>query len=445
MKKIRFLILLFITFSLFSSCMTMADCDYTEIDTAINSSDYITASDFLDKNQNRYYSSKENVLLYLDQGIINHFLGEYEKSNEQLSLAETEIEQNFTKSISQKIGQNIINDNIVEYAGETYEDIYTNIFMCLNYIHLNKIDDAFVEIRRFDNKMKFVGVKYQTLIDEAKIQLKNDYNYYDSNQIDNKIKFHNSAFARYLSMLLYRTENDLNSAEIDYNKIIEAFDFQKSIYNFHIPDSLKDELNVPKNMARVNVISMVGRSPIKQEEVLRIPFDGAYYKLALPVLKCSDTKVSCIEIIFKDKSTNDEFECYLEMIESIENIMNDLFQHHYDAIYTRTLLRSIAKATGSLVLDAVSENSDDANVQLLFGFLNIISQITTEATERADVRSSRYFPELICIGGINLEPSIYDVTVNYYDKKLKLIYSHLIENLTVEKNKLNLIESVYQR
>ena len=107
--------------------------------------------------------------------------------------------------------------------------------MCLNYIHLNKIDDAFVEIRRFDNKMKFVGVKYQALIDEAKIQLKNDYNYYDSNQIDNKIKFHNSAFARYLSMLLYRTENDLNSAEIDYNKIIEAFDFQKSIYNFHIP------------------------------------------------------------------------------------------------------------------------------------------------------------------------------------------------------------------
>lgn len=92
----------------------MADYDYTEIDTAINSSDYITASDFLDKNQNRYYSSKENVLLYLDQGIINHFLGEYEKSNEQLSLAETEIEQNFTKSISQKIGQNIINDNIVE-------------------------------------------------------------------------------------------------------------------------------------------------------------------------------------------------------------------------------------------------------------------------------------------------------------------------------------------
>ena len=35
--------------------MTMADYDYTEIDTAINSSDYITASDFLDKNQNRYY------------------------------------------------------------------------------------------------------------------------------------------------------------------------------------------------------------------------------------------------------------------------------------------------------------------------------------------------------------------------------------------------------
>lgn len=443
MRKFNFLFLL-VPFILFNSCVTMNDFDYSKIDSAINSSDYVTASELLESHQGYYYTSKENVLLHLDNGIIKHFARDYEKSNEHLSLAEKEIEENFTKSVTQKIGQGIVNDNVAEYAGETYEDIYTNIFMCLNYIHLNKIDDAMVEIRRFDNKMKVIGLKYQSILEESRNQLKSEYEYNDTQNIDSEITFHNSAFARYMSMLLYRNENDYNSAQIDYKKIEEAFELQKTIYNFEMPKSIKEELSIPQNKARVNFVSMIGRCPIKKEEVLRIPFEDAYYKLALPVLTFTDTKVSYIEVELKNKSTGKIEVDYLEMIESVENIMKDLFKQHYAAIYIRTLLRSIGKSTSSLVFDSVSEQTSDANVSVLFSFLNLISQIATEVSERADVRNCRYFPELICVGGINVDPGTYEIKINYYDNNKRFLYSDYQGNFVVEKNKLNFVESVYQ-
>ena len=158
----------------------------------------------LEKQQKYFYSKRDKVLLYIDQGIVKHFASDYEASNKNLSLAEKEIELNFTKSVTQKIGQAVINDTVADYTGETYEDIYSNIFMCLNYIHLNKLEDAMVEIRRFDNKMKVIGSEYQDLINQQKANLKSEYDYSDFDNLDTDVEFHNSAFARYLSITQHK-------------------------------------------------------------------------------------------------------------------------------------------------------------------------------------------------------------------------------------------------
>ena len=218
----------------------MADCDFTELDTAIYLAEYKNASNILEKNKGLYYSkSKDKVLINFDSGLLNHFAKDYQKSNESLSVAEKEIENNFTKSVTQKIGQAFINDNVANYVGEVYEDIYTNIFMCLNYIHLDLFDDAMVEIRRFNNKLQTIGSKYQGVIASQKNMLANDYKCYDTS-FDQKINFYNSAFARYMSMLLYRTDNDLDNARVDYNKLIESFQMQRKIYNLDIPQSVHE-------------------------------------------------------------------------------------------------------------------------------------------------------------------------------------------------------------
>ena len=268
--------ILFLSVS-FNSCLSTADLDYSPIENQISNSHYDEASYKLYEMHDYYYGPHDKVLSYLDMGILQHFAGDYEKSTDNFSKAEVEIQKNFTKSISQAVGSILINDTVIDYPGETYEDIYTNIFMCLNYIHLYKIEDAMVEIRRFDNKMKLVGKEYQAVIDSLKASVSSDFAKTELDCVDSEVKFHNSALARYLSMLLYRTAGDSDAARIDLEKIYDAFKFQPTLYNFSKPQNLEEELILPEDNARVNFVCFTGKSPVKVEEGIRIPFANAYY------------------------------------------------------------------------------------------------------------------------------------------------------------------------
>ena len=166
MKKIARVIYIF-SFFLFSSCMTMADYDFTEIDNSIVSGRYEDAYQTVESENSSLYSNNDEVLYFLDKGLLSHYAQAFDRSNNELSEAEKLILKNKTKSISQSVSSYLVNDNVVDYSGDTYEDIYTNIFMALNYLMLGKTEDAFVEIRRFDNKFKVASAQYADLIVQA--------------------------------------------------------------------------------------------------------------------------------------------------------------------------------------------------------------------------------------------------------------------------------------
>ena len=296
----------------------------------------------------------------------------------------------------------------------------------------------------FDNKMKVIGSEYQDLINQQKANLKSEYDYSDFDNLDTDVEFHNSAFARYLSMLLYRADNDLYSAQIDYNKIQEAFALQKSVYDFSMPQELKDELSVPLDKARVNFICYTGRSPIKVEDTLRIPFNDAYYKLALPVLKIFPSHIRAIQVVMTDKYTGIVYKQNLSALEKISNIVCDTYKQHFGAIYARSLIRSISKSVTSGVLDAASRETSDSYLGSIFGILNLFSQVTTEVTERADVRICRFFPSVVSVAGISVPDGIYDIKINYYNMKKKIVHTDCIDGFEIKAGKLNLIESIYQ-
>jgi len=94
-------------------------------------------------------------------GMLYHYDGDYVKSNEFLTEAEYAIEDLYTKSVGKAVASMLLNDNALDYFGEDYEDIYLNIFKALNYFHMNKSEDAFVEIRRVNNKLNLLEDKYK--------------------------------------------------------------------------------------------------------------------------------------------------------------------------------------------------------------------------------------------------------------------------------------------
>ncbi|MCK4312948.1 MAG: hypothetical protein KAW88_09465, partial [Candidatus Cloacimonetes bacterium] len=143
MKKLLiFPIILFLLLSIFFGCSSMKShkTQFAGIDEKLVSRDYSGAIAQIESAKGKYYKKKEQALYYLDIGMLYHYNKQYKKSNEFLTKAENAIDELYTKSISRAAASLLINDNVMEYSGEDYEDIYLNVFKALNYLELDQFD-----------------------------------------------------------------------------------------------------------------------------------------------------------------------------------------------------------------------------------------------------------------------------------------------------------------
>jgi hypothetical protein len=109
-------------------------------------------------------------------------------------------------------------------------------------------------------------------------------------------------------------------------------------------------------------------------------------------------------------------------------------------IYTKSIIRASLKGIAATTFDVMSEVSDEN--QGLYSLLAIGSQVLAEASEKADLRTARYFPGKAYVGGINLVPGAYSFTVTYYGENKRVLALRRHENMRINANTLNLTEDV---
>ncbi len=426
----------------FVACSSLKN--FSNVDSSVSQGDFMHAYNQLELQKDSLYGYTDQVLYALDAGMLSRYYGDFEQSNKNLSDAEALIAKYFAISITQTIGSYVINDNVTDYAGEDFEDIYTNLFMALNYIQLGDTESAFVEIRRFNNKLQLLSTKYSAALEQARKQTSLEgYNAESPFLTDpnlDTLQFYDSAFARYVSLLLYRSTGRMDSANIDKKFIETAFATQAQLYPFPIPRAVQEEFSIPSNKERLNVFCYTGSAPEKKEEIVRLPnvVDNTWFKLALPVMQKNPSKVSSIHIQAINEMGYSQ-ESTLQLIESVENIAIDTFQQKQGLIYLKTLLRSISKSAVNEGVTSVMQESQAAQWAPIF---NLAANIFTEFSEQADVRSSRYFPAQIWVGGLNVDEGLYDVKVTCYDAFNTIIYQQINENIVVKENNVNLVEAV---
>lgn len=433
MKKIIIFLQIVLVLSIFS-CVSTSNY-HIELVKEVKNGNYRYAYFSILENSKRFYTNHDEVLKMLDLGLLAHYVGDEEKSIEYLNQAENLIYENYTKSISQNVNSFILNDNFIDYAGEEYEDIYVNLFKCLSFISQEDYEGAFVEIRRFDNKLKSLSVKYQDKIEQMEKKVK--INSKSDNQKDSKINFYDSAFARYLSMLLYIYEKDIASANIDYKYLVSAFNNQSSLYDFEIPSQIAENFNTPKNKIRLNVVAMSGIAPRKIEKIISNVEYGL--KISLPVMKKNNSEIKSIKLMAQEKNTNEIFTKEFEKLESVSNIAIDTFKQRQNLIYTKSIARSLMKAGTSNVIGVLSDEYSDS---ILFEVLHSISLFLNQVTEVADTRTSRYFPSDIYISGLDLNPGVYDICVCFLSSNEKEVHTEYFYDYSVSENKINLLEAV---
>ncbi|GHV90688.1 hypothetical protein AGMMS50268_11910 [Spirochaetia bacterium] len=428
-------VLLFLVLIIFSSCATAS---FARVDNLAGQGEYPESLNYLEKEKRKFYRSQDAVLYYLDKGMLSHYAGEYKDSSGLLQDGEKAIETAFTKSVTMEIGSYLVNDTVREYDGEDYEDIYLNVFNALNYYHRNDIEGALVEIRRMNNKIQFLSSKYGVITSslqqkalEESAEIPPDPN--------GSVRFTDSALARYLGLLFFRSTGRYDDARIDRDHLKIAFANAPDVYTNPLPKSIEDELDIPKGKARLNVLAFGGLSPVKEEETLRIPVSFYnYVKIALPVLVDRPSRIRKVELVIDRGPT---FE--LELLEDIESVARETFKEKKNVIYLKTVIRAAIKAAASSVMDAAAASDEtDGTVELILSLLSLGNKVFAEVSERADLRMSRYFPGKAYIGGINLDPGTYSFTVNYRDASGAALASFRQENIMVSENALNLLETV---
>ena len=407
MKAIKYAVISAILLLIFScagtgSAKSIDPSFFKGMDTAAQNGEYQAAANDLDANKSRLYSKNSVILYGLDAGVLNHYAGNYDASNELLQETERRIEEAYTKSISKRESSGFGGDNLLEYESEDFEDIYINLFKALNYYRKDKIEDAVVEARRMNEKLAFLENKYKT--GSRELQARREQG---ANAAFVSSKFANSALGRYLGVLFHRAGGNENSIRVDYDWLKAAFDNAPEIYNFPIPSTASGELAVPRGTARLNVIGFSGLSPVKKAAIVKQQLynEGNYVSAAVSVLDPRPSAVNRIDVVFDNGRT-----IKLEKLENLEAVYQETYQKKYNLVLIRTLLRNSVAKTG-LDLDKV------------------------------DVRSSRFFPAWAWVAGINLNPGTYSFNINYYNSGNQIIHSVKMENVEVKEGKLNLVEA----
>jgi len=431
------------------SCATGSDA-YKNIDNAVYRNEFESGIQTIEKGQESkrpLYPEKNAVALFLDKGLLEHYAGRNRDSSKDLQEAERLIAEAYTKSITADAISYIANDNVKEYPGEDFEDIYLNVFNALNYYNQGDIEGALVEIRRLtesSGKLDMLNRKYKGTGPNA-----GEYMLGQLRKIGlplnpqlpqgNSVNFSNSALARYLSVLFYLGEGKQDDARIEFEQLRAAFAANPNVYYHSFPKSANDAQTVPNGKARLNIISFTGLSPVKEEGlfVAVFPFFQSpllwWPQFKLPKFVKRPSRIDRIEAVIEGGGRFN-----LELLEDMGAVVEETYNARFGNLFFKTYIRTLLKYA-AVDIAAIKVGEQGGDVAALLSV--IAGKSAADATESADIRMSRYFPDKAYIGGINLDPGTYTITVNYYSRG-SVIAREEYRDVRVRANALNLVETV---
>lgn len=390
--------------SLFLVSCAGTDGLYTAVDSHITRGEYREAITLLRENRSAY-GEKNSVLYNLDIGLLYHYAGEGDSSSAYLFAAEKEIDDLYTRSISLEALSYILNDNVIPYEGEDFEKVLINVFIALNYAERGMDEDALVEARKVDLKLRQLTKAYE-----------------------GKNKYQEDAFIRYLAAILYENEGEVNDAFISYRNAFETYKVYEKEYGTQAPAFLLDDLvrtaselsfdeeveyyhslggrfstPVGAERGRVLVIVYAGQGPIKTETrpTVSIPDSSGTlhtFQIALPSFVSRYTKNRFYDV----SSTHDSSFCRTSVAENITAIGRKSLDDRLALVYLKSGGRALAKFLAAEKSKSELSKGGGSTVKNFLGSLAI--DLVIGATEQADIRTWRTLPSEIQLARLTLPP-----------------------------------------
>lgn len=363
-------------------------------------------------HQEKQYGKKNQLLYYLDRGLLELMDQRYDASILSFQKAKDTFHSLYTQSVTDEWLSWAINDYSLPYRGADYEYVLLNVFQAMNFLLKNDIHEALVEARDLD-------AQYQVIEEIARRQ-------------DRK-HFADNGFARFFMGILFEWRGgpqDLCDAFVFYRQSLALYDgFYAQQY---APSFLKENMaalapqcgdtdmqkslqNVPhislkkkQQLAEVWVVDLIGYSPIKESDSLTIPIgDDMLASMAFPSLVDRVSAIQKTRVIAKHTSRPDV------VVESVLGADIAEIAHRDLAakkifLLTKAVLRPVFKALLLRQQKARIAKKYGATTGLIAGLLMSAYHMYTE---QADTRSWQTLPAQIDVTRLLLEPGEYDLIV----------------------------------
>lgn len=364
----------------------------------INESRNLLQSGDCDKSlvQLKALSEKEDgdqLAFLMDYGSALQICNQYKESNFILEKAEKLSEQNDYHSLTRVTGATLINEEMLQYKGDSFEKMFLNISKAINYLMLNQFDEAMVEVRKINEKFK----KFNS---------------------DSKKNFELNPFAQYLSGLIYESGKQFDDACIAYKqayKLDQSYkligqdalrscvlanreaDVKELTQNVQVENEEVKSFKTKKGKSTLVIVYLQGIGPRKQPRA-----DNRIAARLIP----ENSVIQKLRI----KSNNlENKELVTETVYNVSQVAIKTLEDDYGALIGRRIGARAAKE----VLAAQVRQKD----QLLGGLV----WLAMVASERADLRQWSLLPNTIQIAKINLKPGSQALQVEALDSSNEVV------------------------
>jgi uncharacterized protein len=189
-----------------------------DFNTEFEKGDLVQALETLKRRESEG-EGKTRFLYHVNKGLLLSILGDYEESNEYFEKAFL-FGEDYKINYVAEVGSYFSNPNVTSYRGEDHEHLMLLYFKALNFIKLNKPEEALVECRRLNIRLNQLNDKYVS-----------------------KEKFQRDAFIHTLMGIIYQSTKDYNNAFIAYRNAVEVYENEyASMFGMKVPLQLKKDL-----------------------------------------------------------------------------------------------------------------------------------------------------------------------------------------------------------
>jgi hypothetical protein len=362
------------------------------------------------------HADSDKLLYLLNKAMLQRMQKDFSGSNQTFEQAKRVVDSYSAISIREHSTAFIYNDTSLAYSGTPLDQVMLHTYAALNYLELNQIDEARVEILQTDLRLR---------------QLM-------GNAPDSALSV--DPFSRYLAGMVFEDLGEYSDAMIAYRKALFAYQaHNKNLYPITVPKALQVDLvrtarriglhneseqlikkfnlketELPLHSDQDSEIVLIlhnGLAPVKQEKSIGLidPGSGQLIRVSLPYYLNRPKPAITAQLQAVNLAANNEIVEHgivgdqTEVVEQIDAIDHETLNSYLPAITARALARAVVKYQA--VREASRQN----------GWAGLIINLAGFATERADTRSWLTLPAEIQLARLRLKAGQYDLSFSLLD------------------------------